>query len=73
MYSGYLMFSFGLFQEGGGGGSTSFWKSVMFMIGGTACINVIAVAILLGNTLAPNSGFTNFLTDTNNGLVSAVQ
>ena len=63
---GYLAFFrgvYGIFElaknrQGGG-----VWKSLMFMIGGVACINVITTALLFGNTLAPNSNFVDFIHD----------
>lgn len=47
------------------------WKAIGFIFGATLCWNVVAVALLVGNTVAPNSGFVDFIHDQN--LVRAIK
>lgn len=53
----YGIYEMGNNKQGGG-----FWKSIMFIFGGTMCINIIGFAILFTNTIAKgNTGFTSYL------------
>lgn len=43
-----------------GGGRKSFWSALMFVAAGVGCINIIEVALIIGNTFVPNSGYVDF-------------
>ena len=50
-----------------GGGNKSISSAITFIIGGVLCINAVGAAIIIGNTMAPGSGFVEFFRDSEIG------
>ena len=52
---------YAIYEIGSNRHNGSVWKAIGFMSGAALCFNVIAIALLAGNTVAPNSGFVDFI------------
>jgi membrane protein len=50
-----------LLEVGKNGGMAAAFKALGHFAGGVLCVNVVAVALILANQVAPNSAFTNFI------------
>lgn len=60
------------YEMGKNGGQASWPKAAMFILGGVACVNIIIVAVTLGNTIVPDSEFTDYIKTHYNSVITHV-